>query len=315
MGSKFITSTDSIAENFNKYFTEIGPNLANKISTSFANFDTYLNDKCNMFQPENALSINELKDAFYSLKTNKSPFYDDISCNITKHVYDIYLQSGVFPEEMKIARVTPIFIEGEVSDLGNNPLIFILCCFPKILEKIMYNRLYKYLLNNNILYKKQFRFQENHSTDHAIIQLADQISVSFEKKIFCLRCIYGFVKKAFDAVDHVILIKKIDRYGVKGRNLLWFKGYLNNHRQFITYDNSNMSFANISCGVPQESIFGPLLFLLYINDLPNASPVLDPIMYADGTNLFYFNNDIEALFSAVNMELGKISEWFKANKL
>ena len=126
--SKFITSTDSIAINFNKYFTEIGPNLANKIITPLVNFDTYLNNMCKIFQPQNALSINKLKDAFYSLKTNKSPGHDDICSNIIKqcfgtlnrplhYIYNISLQSGVLPEEVKIARVTPIFKGAEVSDL------------------------------------------------------------------------------------------------------------------------------------------------------------------------------------------------------
>ena len=94
------------------------------------------------------------------------------------------------------------------------------------------------------------------------------------------------LSKEFERVDHVILIKKLD-YGVKGRNLLWFKSYLNNRRQFIIHDNSNTSFANISYGVPQGSILGPLIFLLYMNDLPNASLVLDPVIYADDTNLFH----------------------------
>ena len=200
------------------------------------------------------------------------------------------MQTGIFPEEMKIARVTPIIKGGEVPDLGNYRPISVLCCFSKILEKIMYNRLYKHL----ILYNNQFGFQENHSIDHAIIQLVDQISNSFEKNNFTLGVFMDF-SKAFDIVDHVILIKKLDHYGVKGRNLLWFKSYLNNRRQFITHDNSNTSFANISCGVLQGSILGPLLFLLHINDLPNASPVL--------------------AFSTVNMDLEKISEWFKAIKL
>ena len=126
----------------------------------------------------------------------------------------------------------------------------------------------------------------------------------------CLWICQGYL-----TVNHVILIKKLDHYGAKGRNLLWFKSYLNNRRQFITLNNTNTSFANILCGIPQGLILGSLLFLLYINDLPNASPILDPTMYAKDTNLFYSNNDIETLFLTVNIELGKISEWFKSNKL
>ena len=134
------------------------------------------------------MSINELKDAFYSLKTRKNPSYGDISSNIIKqcfgtlnrplhYTYNISLQSGIFPEETKIARVTPIFKRGEVPDLENYLPIPALFCFSKILEKIRYNGLNKHLLNNNIIYKKQFAFQENHSTDQAIIQLLRNYSI------------------------------------------------------------------------------------------------------------------------------------------
>ena len=126
LGSKFVTSIDSIAESFNnKHFAEMVQILANKISTPLANFDTYRNNKCNIIQPENALSINELKDAFYSLKTSKSAGYDGISSNIIKqcfgtlnrplhYIYNISLQTGLLPEEMKIARLTLIFKGGEI---------------------------------------------------------------------------------------------------------------------------------------------------------------------------------------------------------
>ena len=151
--------------------------------------------------------------------------------------------------------------------------------FSKILEKIMYSLLYKYLSDNNVLYKKQFGFQEKHSTEHAILHLVDQINCSFEKNLFTLG-IFIDLSKAFDTVDHKILITKLENYGVKGTNLQWFKSYLENRKQFIAYENFSTSYINISCGLPQGSILGPLLFLVYVNDLNKASDILDPVMFA-----------------------------------
>ena len=134
--------------------------------------------------------------------------------------------------------------------------------FSKIFEKIMYSLLYKYLSDNNVLYRKQFGFQEKHSTKHAIMQLVDQINCSFES-LYTLD-IFIDLSKAFDTVDHKILITKLENYGVKETNLQWFKSYLENRKQFITCGNFSTSYINISCGVPQGSILGPLLFLVYV---------------------------------------------------
>ena len=131
-----------------------------------------------------------------------------------------------------------------------------------------------YFVRNNLHFKK-------------LIQLITQSFnwlIELLKKIMLTLGVSIDLSKGFDTVDHMILIKKLDYYGVKGRDLLWFKSYFNNSQQFITYNNSNTSFANISCGILQGWMQGPLLFLLYINDLPNASPVLYPVIYADGTN-------------------------------
>ena len=152
---------------------------------------------CDSTQAENALTINELKDAFFSLKLNKSPGNDEISFNVVKNcfgpllkplmfIFNLSLQKSLFPDELKIAKVTPVFKADDVNELGDYRPISVLPCFSKIPERIMYNRLFKYLKTNQILYKRQFGLQEGHSTEHAIIQLIDQINNCFEKNHFTL---------------------------------------------------------------------------------------------------------------------------------
>ena len=176
----------------------------------------------------------------------------------------------------------------------------------------MYNRLYKHLKEKDILYKKQFGFQEKHSTEHAILQLIDQVNNSFERYTLGI-CID--LSKPFDTIDHKILISKLKNYGVRGNHLKWFKSYLNNRKQFIAYNNKYTSFETITCGVPQGSILRPLLFLIYVNDLNQVSNILDPIMFADDTNFFHSHHQIKFLFETVTCELKNISQWFRANKL
>ena len=167
--------------------------------------------------------------------------YDEISFNIIKtcfgslhklllHIFNQSLQSRIFPDQLKIARVTLLFKKESNSELGNYRPISVLPCFSKILEKIMYNRLYKHLKEKDILYKKQFGFQQKHSTEHAILQLIDQVNNSFERNQFTLG-IFIDLSKAFDTVDHKILISKLKNYGVRGNNLKLFESYLNNRKQ------------------------------------------------------------------------------------
>ena len=274
---------------------------------------------------ESELTIKEMRSAFSSLQPNKSPGLDDISVNIVKRIYDIIepslfyvfnlsLKYGQFPDQIKNARVTPVFKSGENSDVTNYRPISVLPCFSKILERIMYNRLYDHLVQNNILYKKQFGFQKHHSTDHAVMELVSELSESFNKRLFTLG-VFIDLSKAFDTVNHDILLSKLKSYGVRDNNLKWFTNYLTNRKQCIAYDDTMTLLQLIKCGVPQGSILGPLLFLIYINDLHNSSKMLKFILFADDTNLFYSHTNIKDLFKTVNQELAHINEWFKANKL
>ena len=224
------------------------------------------------------------------------------------------MEKEIFPDELKIARVSPIYKAGDENDFGNYRPISALPCFSKMLERIMYKRLYNHLSQNHMLYPKQFGFQKSHSTEHAIIKLIDQINSSFEKNNFTLG-VFIDLSKAFHTVNHHILISKLENFGVNGNNLRWFQSYLKNRKQYLSFINKMTTSSQITCGVPQGSILGPLLFLIYVNDLNNTSSILDPIMFADDTNLFYSHKNIHQLFAKVNEELEKIGDWFKANKL
>ena len=271
------------------------------------------------------VSHGKLKEALRSLKPNKSPGYDNISSNVVnetsdifftplKYIFNLSLQQGIFPENLKIAKVSPVYKKDEEFLPTNYRPISVLLCFSKLLERIVYNRLFKYLSENSILYKKQFGFQTSHSTEHAILLLVNQLYQSFDESKFTLG-IFIDLSKAFDTVDDKILTKKLELYGIKDCNLRWFESYLSNRKQFITYGNKQTNIETITCGVPQGSILGPLLFLIFVNDLHKVTKYLDPIMFADDTNLFCSHKNIKTLFQIVNSELKLVTEWFLANKL
>ena len=215
---------------------------------------------------------------------------------------------------MKITKVLPFYKSGKKNLMGNYRPISVLSSFSKILEKIMYNRLYSYLNDSNLFFQKQLRFREGHSTNHAHIQLINNVFYSFNQNKYT-RGVFIDLSKAFDTVDHNILLKKLSLYGIKNNNLKWFSSYLSNSKQFIQAGAIKTSYEGITCGVPQGSILGPLLFIIYVNDLCNVSKILEPIMFADDANLFFSHKNIKDLFQAVNSELGKIFQWFNANKL
>ena len=156
------------------------------------------------------------------------------------------------------------------------------------------------------MYDKQFGFQTGHSTDHAIVQLVDQTYEAFEKNEYTLGEFID-LSKAFDTVDNSILLRNLELYGITGRNYVCIKSYLSNRLQYTQVDeNCRTKYCVVKCGVPQGSILGLLLFLLYVKDLKNASFVLDSMMLADDSNLFYTHSNIQKLLSTMNEELASI---------
>ena len=192
----------------------------------------YLKGSDSSFE-ELTLSDEGIKTTFFSLKGGKSPGFDEINYDTLKQnfnfllvplkcIFDLSLKSGTFPEKMKIARVTPVFKSGNTSLMTNYRPISILPCFSKMLERIMYNRLYKYLTKNNLLYCKHVGFEKGYSPEHAILQLVGQINESLEKNEFVL-CVFVDLSKALDTVDHQILLKKfrILRYYWELSKMVW----------------------------------------------------------------------------------------------
>ena len=168
---------------------------------------------------------------------------------------------------------------------------------------------------NNILYNRQYGFRRSHSTYHALIGFTEKIANAFENKKNLIWFFFKNLSKAFDCIDYNILIDKLYFYGIRGVALDLIKSYLTNRKQFVNIDNCSSSYLDILLGVPQGSILGPILFLSYVNDLPNASEILSFILFADDTNLFLASNDPTRVGYLLHSELEKVNSWFLTNKL
>ena len=178
----------------------------------------------------------------------------------------------------------------------------------------MYNYVLDFIDTNNLFYEHQYGFRQRHSTQHAIITLVDRITHSLDKGDIVIS-VFLDLKKAFDTVDHHILLKKLFAYGIRGNSFKWFQSYLSNRSQYVMYDNKKSKTQYISCGVPQGSILGPLLFIIYMNDICNVSNLLYTIMYADDTSVSLSGNNLDNVINQLSTELNLLTDWLKSNKL
>jgi len=209
---------------------------------------------------------------------------------------------------LKIARVIPIFKKGDICLVGNYRPISLLSIFDKILEKIMCTSLYSYLIDY------QFGFRKCYSTTLALIDVLDQIYYQLDNNNKVLK-IFLDLQKAFETVDHQNLLAKLHNYGIRGIIYSWFKNYLTNRKQFVGVSGVSSQLRYITCGVPQSSVLGPLLFLIYINDIGNSISGIPIKLIADDTNLFIFSESIDVLKINSEDKINLLNSWFVANKL
>ena len=227
---------------------------------------------------------------------------------------NISVQKGNFPSKLKYAKIVPVYKDGDESEPCNYRPISLLSIFNRIFEKVMYNRLKSFLNKHDIFYQKQYGFRDQRSTEHAILDIVNKIQENMDKGMFSCG-VFIDLQKAFDTVNHHILLQKLNHYGVRGIINDWFHSYLIGRIQSTQIRSHFSKKEKTLSGVPQGSVLGPLLFLIYINDIYNVSDKLEFYLFADDTNLLYADKNLKSLETTMNLELSKVCEWLTANKL
>ena len=320
-----ISNSEEISNVFNDYFVNVADNIEKAIPRTSKSPMDYLkaSNPYSMFlSPTTKFEVEDVisnLDSTKSIGPNSIPIKllkvlkPYISQYLEKLVNQSFLE-GHFPSKLRSAKVIALFKKGNSELASNYRPISLLPLFSKVFERIMYNKVYTFLTANNIIYPLQFGFQKDRAIDHALIGMTEMIRLTLENKRFGCG-IFVDLQKAFDTVNHNILIAKLEHYGVRGNVLQWFKSYLYDRDQYVSINGTSSTPLRVTSGVPQGSVLGPLLFLIFINDMPNASKKLKFYLFADDTSIYYESETLNEMITRVNKELKLVKKWLNANKL
>ena len=324
--------TNIVSNRFASFYSKLGENLTKSIkskhSTSYYLKKISTNSKT-LFLYD--ITSSEIKKHIDRLPAKNSSGYDNISNKLLKnikysiicpllHIFNLSLRQGIFPDAMKVSEIIPLFKKGQKDLMVNYRPISLLITLSKILEKCMYSRIYKFVINNNIFYNKQYGFRSGHSCEQAIQNLYGHILQNKDNGIKTA-AIYLDLSKAFDTITHNLLLEKLDKYGVRGVSNNWIKSYLSDRLiqvkcRTLSCNTSKISNQyKINQGTPQGSCLGPLLFNLYCNDLYLNVEHCNLIMFADDTTLYASHRNTTYLNHILQHDLLNLENWFAGNKL
>ena len=330
--NNIVTNKLDIVNKFNSFFTNTGTNLSNKIKMpSNKSFKDYLKNKFNLKFTFHNIDEEHVSKIIDKLSPKTSFGFDGLSSKLLKSIKNAVIKpittiinqminTGIFPDKLKIAKIVPIYKKDDETQFTNYRPISLLPTISKIFEKIIFKQLYEFFFDNKLLYNSQYGFREGHSTEYAALELVDRITLEMDNMNTPVN-IFLDLSKAFDTLDHQILIKKLEYYGIHGLSLKLMESYLFNRKQYVEIDEYKSDMLHLTTGVPQGSILGPLLFIIYINDIAHASKLFDFIIYADDTTMsttiemVIKNTAHQTASDIINKELSMVNNWLKLNKL
>ena len=320
-----ITNKIDIAEAFNNYFTSIAVKISREIPHTDIDFRDFLQDYSfndSFFLPP--MTPSDIKEITLGLKLTGGGHLEipakmfkiiiDLISEPLSSIFNKCIEISYFPDIFKIARVVPIFKSNDPLLLNNYRPISLLSVFSKIFEKHLCKHISNYLMHKKILCEQQCGFINGLSTDISIAKLLKYVHEGLEENKYGI-CVFLDLRKAFDMVNKDILLTKLSTYGIRGSTNQLLRSYLNNRQQYVSIDGVNSNTSPIEMGVPQGSNMGPLLFLIFINDIVKSSTILKFNLFADDTSIYLSDSDEHNLYNVMDVELRKVCNWILANRL